>query len=254
MELMELMDKIALPEEGQKCVLSQKMDEQQYLIWKNIFYSQRKYFFEKLELQENKEALVLYLYLRFAADMHEEYLRRQISDQIYFDTCSDITVWFKYCVREKHIIGLTREQWIQHHLSMEIFRLGRLQFEPDPSAACLHVHIPEGESLTEESCNDSFLQADSFFDSSYRWYVCESWLLSPDLGELLQEDSNILRFQKRFEIEKVDRNSRQAEERVFGEIREDTESYPETSSLQRKLKKMLLSGKNPGMGIGRIKR
>ena len=43
---------------------------------------------------------------------------------------------------------------------------------------------------------------------------------------------------------------RQAEERVFGSLAEDPATYPEETSLQRKMKMALLEGKHFGMGCG----
>ena len=43
---------------------------------------------------------------------------------------------------------------------------------------------------------------------------------------------------------------RQAEQRVFGEISDQKETYPERTSLQRALKKYVLDGNEPGMGQG----
>ena len=71
---------------------------------------------------------------------------------------------------------------------------------------------------------------------------------------MLDENTSIIQFQKRFQIQKVNMHVRQAEERVFGEIREEKETYPERTSLQRALKDYILSGKNPGVGFGVIDR
>ena len=46
--------------------------------------------------------------------------------------------------------------------------------------------------------------------------------------------------------------STQAEERVFGEIRENKDAYLEENSLQRGLKQYLLAGKKVGIGRGII--
>ena len=35
------------------------------------------------------------------------------------------------CKKERKKIGLCEEQWLKLHLKMKLFRLGRLQFEPD---------------------------------------------------------------------------------------------------------------------------
>ncbi len=256
MDKQQLMERIGLPEEARNCVSDYVMPEQDYQNWRTLFYEKEPEFFQKMEAQPEKELLFLYLYVRFAVDLYEKYRQQGISDQIYYDTFSDFTIWFHHCVKERQVIGLVQEKWMILHLQMRLFRLGRLQFAIDSNKTVrrLHVHIPEGEPLSPEACEASFLQADRFFDSFYDAFDCESWLLSPVLEELLGENSRILQFQRRFRIEEFDRNSRQAEERVFGEVREDKSSYPENTGLQRALKKYVLQGKTPGAGYGVIYR
>ena len=94
-----------------------------------------------------------------------------------------------------------------------------------------------------------FVWADRFFGSSYKLYDCESWLLSPALKELLEKESGILQFQNCFEIQSVNLENRQAEERVFGSILEDPEAYPENTSLQKALKKLFVRREKNGSRI-----
>lgn len=250
----QFMERIGLPQEGIKCVLNYEMDENTYQDWRVLFYEDEAGFFRKIDEQSEKEPLLLYLYVRFAVDLYTKYAEKGIPDKIYYDTFSDLTIWFSHCMRQKNVIGLTAEKWLKAHLKMKLFRLGRLQFEADEEKGRIHVHIPEGEPLLPEACDASFLQAEDFFDDPYAVFDCESWLLSPVLAELLDERNRIIQFQKRFQITRVDREARQAEEKVFGEIREDKSSYPENTSLQRALKRYLLTGKNPGIGFGVIPR
>ena len=254
LEKEQFMERVGLPEEGIKCVLNYAMDENTYQSWRVLFYENETEFFRKIDEQSEKEPLLLYLYVRFAVDLYTKYTEKGIPDKIYYDTFSDFTIWFSHCRRQKNVVGLTEENWLKLHLKMKLFRLGRLQFETDEKEGRIHVHIPEGESLSPEACDEAFSQAEDFFDDSYTSFDCESWLLSPVLAELLDERNRIIQFQKRFQITRVDRDARQAEEKVFGEIREDKSSYPENTSLQRALKRYLLTGKNPGTGFGVVPR
>ncbi len=254
MNIEKLMEEIHLPEEGRECVRTFKMTREFYKSWKELFYKDKKEFFAEIENRKDKEQLLLYLYIKFAVEQYPEFVKNNISDQIYFDTFYDFTIWFKQCKKKTGKAGLMEERWLSLPLDMKIFRLGRLQFEKDPEKKILHVHIPEGESLSEEACTESFQQAEQFFGDTYEMFDCESWLLSPKLKELLDEDSSIIKFQNRFEIKDIIYTFRQAEERVFGEIREDREHYPEKTRLQRSLKRFVLEGKDVGMGYGIINR
>ena len=246
----QLMERIRLPKEGRDVVRILKMTEQEYHRWKELFYKKEEKFFEMLAGEQEKEGLLLSLYVRFATDLYKEYVEKEIPDEVYDATFSDFTIWYRHCVKERKKIGLCEEQWLKLHLKMKLFRLGRLQFEPDEGQKVIHVHVPEGESLSREGCEASFAWADRFFGSSYKLYDCESWLLSPALKELLEKESGILQFQNCFEIQSVNLENRQAEERVFGRILEDPEAYPENTSLQKALKNYLSEGKKPGAGYG----
>ncbi|MCD8049109.1 MAG: acyltransferase domain-containing protein [Clostridia bacterium] len=253
METEQFMKEIHLPKEGQLCVSSFIMPEENYRKFKILFYESAETFFQIIDNEPEKEKLLLYLYVRFAADLHAKYAEAGISDKIYYDTFSDFTIWFNHCLKEKHTTGLAEARWLELHLKMKLFRLGRLQFEKDEKANRLHIHIPEGSPLSPEECDKSLAQAEDFFDDSYTEFDCDSWLLSPALSEMLDENNRIIQFQKRFKIERINPHSRQAEERVFGTIQEDKTLYPEQTRLQKTLKKYLLSGKNPGAGFGTIK-
>ncbi len=248
----EFMEEIQLPEEGKEVVLNTSMIESIYLEWKYLFYHDAHSFFKRLSEEEKQEELALYLYVRFAVDAHGNWQARGIIDEIYYDTMKDITIWCLDCERKKGVYGLSETKWLSLHIKGKIFQLGRLQFELE--GTLIHVHIPEGSSLEPSICDESFAKAEEFFDESYQTYDCDSWLLSSELKKICPEDSNIIRFQNRFDVQKVTHPFLQAEERVFGEIREDKTSYPEDTSLQRALKLYVLDGKEPGMGYGIIKR
>lgn len=248
------MQEIQLPDEGKRIVREFAMEEERYQQWKRLFEQEEEQFLEKISEEEEPEKLALYLYVRLAAECCSEYEKRGISRKIYFATFSDISIWFENCLARTGRPGLQETKWLILHLKLRIFRLGRLQFELAPEKKALHVHIPQGEPLTPESCDDSFAQADRFFGEEYEIYDCDSWLTSPKMKELLSEDSNIIKFQNRFQIESIHYPFRLAEQRVFGQIREDKESYPEDTSLQKKMKAYVCKGNDIGMGYGIIYR
>lgn len=250
MDRKQFVEQIGLPEKARSCVLKYTMPESAYQSWRNIFYENETRFFQEIEKSSEKEFLILYLYLRFAEDLYSAYKDAGIPDCVYYDTFSDLAVWSAHCFKKKGIIGLAEEKWLKLHLKMKLFRLGRLQFEKDTAKKSIHIHIPEGGALSPKACGESIQRAKEFFGDSYRLFDCESWLLSPVLLELLEAESNIIRFQKRFQVLGVNEKACQAEERVFGEILDDKHLYPENTALQRSLKRCLLNGRNPGVGYG----
>jgi hypothetical protein len=101
---------------------------------------------------------------------------------------------------------------------MELFRLGRLQFEPitleeeivhggriyPAGTPALSVHIPAGEPLDPDAALDSFRQAEAFFPhyfgQTYPLFYCHSWLMAPSLTEILPASSRIMQFQRMFQL------------------------------------------------------
>jgi hypothetical protein len=78
-----------------------------------------------------------------------------------------------------------------------------------PDDPVLNVHIPANTlrngPLTYESCSESYRQAVDFFaryfpDYKYKAFMCETWLLDPQLSDYLAAGSNIVRFQKDFHL------------------------------------------------------
>ena len=114
----------------------------------------------------------------------------------------------------------------------------------------LNVHIPTGEKMRYEDCLESFTRAEEFFGDSYEGYICDSWLVSPVLLQFVAEDSNIAKFQHVFDIVKTHYDYPQSEQRIFEDVREDKENYPEDTSLRKKTKPFFVDGNDIGMGIG----
>ncbi|WP_433501597.1 hypothetical protein ACQP1K_20195 [Sphaerimonospora sp. CA-214678] len=81
--------------------------------------------------------------------------------------------------------------------------MGRLQCHRGDTA--IGLHIPESGPMTPEAVAASLDEARAFFPrhfpgERYTAFSCGSWLLDPQLLEYLPEDSNIVRFQRRFEL------------------------------------------------------
>ncbi|MGN0404515.1 MAG: acyltransferase domain-containing protein [Bariatricus sp.] len=268
MELQELMNKIRLPEEAQETAVSFLPDEEIYNAKKELFYKDTRAFLKEWKESENHLQWLLSFYLKLALEVYEEYKRQGIAEQIYVDTFCDITIWCEECKRKYGVYGINEAGWIAFSIKMKLFRLGRLQFEPmtlqedmtgksehlKAGTKVLNVHIPTGEKLDITECRKSFLQAEEFFGNSYEAYVCDSWLLAPALKEMLPETSNIIQFQNLFEIVNVHYRFPQAEQRIFADVREDKENYPEDTVLQKRAKEYILSGKDIGIGVGFFKK
>lgn len=264
MKIQELMERIRLSEKAQKVVLQNMLDEAKYQQWKNLFYSDNNVFFEKWETMKNRFQWILPFYLQLSCGLYEEYQKKGIADKIFDDTFYDITIWCEECYKKYGFYGIEEAMWVANSVNMKLFRLGRLQFEPSvveeeiagdkvqlaKGIRVLNVHIPAGEKMDYEECMKSFKAAEKFFGDTYEAYMCDSWLLFPKLKEFLPAESNIIKFQNLFEVVKVHYDYPQGEERIFLDVREDKENYPENSTLQRAAKRYLLEGNDLGIGVG----
>ena len=70
-----------------------------------------------------------------------------------------------------------------------------------PSDIVLEMHIPGDEPLTLESVRVALEKAGPFFDHFYpglpfKAFVCDSWVFSTQLEDMLSADSNIVRWQR----------------------------------------------------------
>lgn len=148
--------------------------------------------------------------------------KRGIPQDVSWATFADLGRQLAIYRRINGVGGLDVQFWFSLHFRGLIYDMGRLQFnrgsisfDEDAIAAsgapfhrgdtALGVHIPEAGPMTHEACEESFRRARDFYDryfpeERYRYAVCSSWLLDPQLAEYLPADSNIVRFQRRFQL------------------------------------------------------
>ncbi|WP_051201123.1 acyltransferase domain-containing protein [Butyrivibrio sp. XPD2002] len=156
--------------------------------------------------------------------------------------------------------GFDRDFWTTRQVNAKLFRIGELEYEIIDGNENLYLHIPSDAVMKSAPLNMSLDMAKEFFakyfpekeNSAIR---CESWLLAPKLKTLLKEDSNIIRFQNAFDIEEEFPDAMDFLEWVFhiaGGQRNTVvfADLPEDTSLQRGIKKLLLSSGCVGSAEG----
>lgn len=175
-------------------------------------------------LEHADDPLAPYLYvaafLLAVPGIERWYRDRGIDEAIMWHTLRDLGVRMRIRGRTRGRPGLDTEQrWLTQHFTAQLFQLGRLQFNRDgwyyapelaplvpltaSGARAVGVHIPEGGPLDPDTCDASFAAAGLFFrryfgSDGFGVAVCTSWLLDEQLAEYLPEESNIVRFQRRF--------------------------------------------------------
>ena len=151
--------------------------------------------------------------------------------------------------------------WLTLHVRGGIYELGRLQFHrerhPDRPEE-LSLHIPRSGPLTPEACDASFRRAREFFPrhfphEPYQVVTCGSWLLDPVLADYLPEDSNLVRFQRRFELLPGGQDAEEDLLRfVFGTLRTPLDRLPQRTALQRAVLTHMKAGGRWQRRIGRL--
>lgn len=219
-------------------------------------------------LRKKNNTLRIGVILECAKRARVFYDEKGMDEKIYYDTFSDIKIWAEKCSDGKKF----NYGWLQNHCRCELFRLGRLQFQLYPcrnktlvykklpfsyGESLIYVHIPEGEPLSSQKCEEAFLKSKTFFEIffpeyEYRYYFCESWLLYEGNSRFMKKESNILSFASRFTHAYSVKIDAQAIERIFGRRRLFIKKYPESTSLQKAAKEFMKKGGKMGVGIAYI--
>ena len=85
------------------------------------------------------------------------------------------------------------------------FNRGALSFLGRTRTHVLNVHIPPFGPVDAAACDESLALAREFFPRHFpeepvTFFVCHSWLMDDQLAAYLSESSNIVRFQRRFNL------------------------------------------------------
>lgn len=222
-----------------------------------------------------KETINLYTLVCLVPKLKEFYKQKDISEKIFYDTVNDMRYKYRECMNCEGVDGIRNASfvgWYDTILKMDLFALGRFQYEVLPfrlkeyqkdgnvvreGDKVLSIHIPSsGVPLTDEVRHESYALAKEFFNERFNGkpipFICWSWLMNPNHDNILDKNSNIVAFMHDFDIidteEYEDYNV--LSPWIFGKQRVDFDTMPQNSSLQRNIKKHLVSGGKLGWGYG----
>jgi GNAT domain-containint protein/N-acyltransferase family protein len=205
-----------------------------------------------------------------------------VSDEISCDTLADLGRHVRLYRQRNGATGLDTHWWISLHFRGALFAIGRLQYQPyhlqtgpagplfwyDEAAAAslgrgflrgdpaLGLHIPEAGPLTPAACADSFARARSFFHARFPEFAeaiatCTSWLLDDQLQRYLDPESNMLAFQRRFELVPGWRESdSSAFHFVFGSTADRIDQLEPRTTLEHAIVQHVKNGMHWGMRTG----
>lgn len=217
----------------------------------------------------HKYTAELLIFLCLAKHLKAVYEQRSIDLQIWHDSCMDLHWKLMECRKVLGIWGSFVAWWFTGFFKLELFALGRLEFElvdfpeeyeragrkrPEEMTKAINVHIPSSGKLDIEACRASYRQAAAFFADAFPGeeiaFVCDSWMLFPPHKEMLGEESGIVKFMSEYDI------FQQAESdhdlwRIFNRREvSDPALLPEDTSLQRAYKRRLQNGDSTGNAAG----
>ncbi len=252
MDLETLCQKIALPEELQREVFKFYYSDifslvKDYIVGLKKMKTEataRKELNDRLGRDE-KRIKMLTCMLVCATEQYAWYKEKGIPDSYFFATMGCFTRFVKECEKITGICAFDREWWTARQLSGTLFRIGELEYEKIEKDSRKMISI----------CDQSIADAKKFFkqyfsEYSDAEYICDSWLLAPELSLLLPETSHILAFQKRFSLQNVDYSGTEYIEWVFKTKDAKIADLPEETTLQKRMKQFLLGGGKIGSGFG----
>jgi len=207
--------------------------------------------------EDPKGFKMLTLMLHTAVESKSAYEEKGIPEEIYIASMSCFTRFVKEHMVSYGCYGFDRGFWTVRQLSLTVFRLGQLEYETTvyKGQKIISIHIPNSSKLEQHLLRESYDTAKAFFAKYYPDYAqvpygCHSWLLSPNLKEILPETSRIRYFQDQFNLLSTEPSDDYLEW-AFQRSDASVENLPERTSLQRSLKAFLLKGGVfcNGMGI-----
>ena len=209
--------------------------------------------------------------LAAACKTRKLYRRTGISDEIFLSTMGCLP---RFLAETKAITGrwaFDRGFWTWRQTGCLLFRLGELEYEYAPAERepcsriqpgdpVLHVHIPSDAVLTRERLDASYAHARRFYSAEGAPFcknglpkamVCDSWLLSPALDELLPETSGIRQFAGDYERIRISGEDTDFYRWLFRKAAPvPLPELPEDTSLQRAVKARLAAGGKIGSAWG----
>lgn len=158
-------------------------------------------------------------------------------------------------------IRISQMLWAIYFIRVRIIEVGRLQYQysvTDDNKQVIKIHIPRGNKLdissVRKSIDDSKQEIEKIFKVSNCEYICNSWLLSNQIHELVDKDTNIYKFQELFKVEDGESCIDDILNFVFETGKcDDYSLLPERTSLQKIVKEELLKGTGFYLGLGVLK-
>ena len=240
------------------------------LNWSVYIFSEKDIFkqlpLSKLSIPKSAPLLPVMVLLSGLDDLKSFYKKNNIPDKVLTDTLYDVGRVMDECYarNNRYVIEPAIFEWLNMHFTGRLFHLCRLQFEAikfyedndylKKGDYVINVHIPAGDKMLHDDVAESYRQAVVFFrkllpEYNFKYFICESWMLSPQLSDILDQSSNLIKFFNDYELYGTGENDGFFDN-IFVKKPTDLNTLPEKTTLQRAIKNLLLSGEKFISGRG----
>lgn len=154
-------------------------------------------------------------------------------------------------------IRISQMLWATYFINCRNIGAGILQYEYDISIDKIKIHIPRVSKLDFDKVKKSLYESQTlikkYFHLDEFQYICNSWLLSKQLTGILDDESNIKKFQSLFKIKDGENCIDDILNFVYNTKKcDDLSLLAENSSLQKKIKQELMMGTVFKLGCGEL--
>ena len=153
-------------------------------------------------------------------------------------------------------IRISQMIWAVYFINTKLIEVGRLQYEKCENY--IKIHIPSGDKLqidmVLDSINKSKQEIEKYFNVKNLEYRCDSWLLSNQINDIIDKNSNIAKFYNLFEVKDGSDATKDILNYVFNvQNSSNYNDLVEDTSLQKLLKQQLIKNKEMKIGLGKLK-
>lgn len=218
-------------------------------------------------------------------DLKAFYIARGIDLEIFYITIYDLYYRIERFYNQHQKYGLAKSDlyWLGFLFRAEIFDLVSLRFQRfslsyaeierkdnermefgsenkakfKEKTPIVNIHILNNADISPTKIDESMAMARKFFanyfpEHKYEYFFCRSWMVYPKTLALLNENSNIANFIKRFDVIASHNNPYQALNRIYGTS--DLAKIKKLEHHSSLAKKAYLNLDKLGVGLGIIKR
>ena len=163
--------------------------------------------------------------------------------------------------RKYNGVRISQMLWAVYFIRVRIIEIGRLQYEyeyTESNISIIKIHIPKDKKLDLKDVKNSIKKSKNQLKQVFKLdkikYICNSWLLSNQIYNIVDKNSNISLFHNLFIVKDGESCIDDIINFVY-EINEcnDYNKLPEETTLQKKIKEQLLLNEKFYLGLGVLK-